>query len=57
MNDLIIFRRPQTGADVQTLLQKQGRDEARAYEAVTCPACTLLHFIDKSTGKTLGQAK
>ena len=57
MTDLIIFRCPQTGMDVQTLLYKQGKDEARTYEAVTCPACTRLHFIDKSTGKTLGQDK
>ena len=57
MTDLIIFRCPQTGMDVQTLLYKQGKDEARTYEAITCPACTRLHFIDKSTGKALGQDK
>jgi hypothetical protein len=57
MIDLIIFRCPQTGMDVQTLLYKQGKDEARAYEAVTCPACTRLHFIDRFTGKALGQDK
>jgi len=27
------------------------------YEAVTCPACTRLHFIDRKAGKTLGQDK
>jgi hypothetical protein len=59
MADLIIFRCPQTGMDVQTLLHKQGNreEEVRTYEAVTCPACTRLHFINKSTGKTLGQDK
>ena len=51
MAEFIIFRCPQTGMDVQTLLHKQEKNDARAYEAVTCPACTRLHFIDKSTGK------
>jgi hypothetical protein len=55
MADLIIFRCPQTGMNVQTLLEKQERDEAEIYEAVICPACTRLHFIQKSTGKALGQ--
>ena len=41
--------------NVQTLLDKQERNEAEIYEAVICPACTRLHFINKSTGKTLGQ--
>jgi ribosomal protein L34E len=52
MAALIIFRCPQTGMLVQTLLHTQ-KDEARTYEAVTCPACTRLHFIDTSTGKPL----
>ena len=43
--------------NVQTLLHKQGKDEARTYEAITCPACTRLHFIDKSTGKAMGSDK
>jgi hypothetical protein len=25
------------------------------YEAVTCPACTRLHFVNKITGKPLGE--
>jgi len=29
-------------------------DEAR-YEAVTCPACAGLHFINPKTGKLIGQ--
>ena len=54
MNDLIKFRCPETDMDVQTLLDKQEKDEARIYEAVICPACARLHFINTSTGKTLG---
>ena len=57
MAELIIFRCPQTGMDVQTLLDKQEKDEALIYESVICPACTRLHFINKSTGKALGQDK
>ena len=56
MADLIIFRCPQTGMDVETLLHKQEHEEARPYYvAVTCPACTRLHFLDKSTGIALGR--
>lgn len=29
-------------------------DQATAFELVTCPACTGLHFINKATGKLLG---
>jgi hypothetical protein len=57
MAKLIIFRCPQTGMDVQTLLHKQEQDETGVYEAVICSACTRLHFVDKSTGKALGRDK
>jgi hypothetical protein len=58
MDDLITYRCPQTGMDVHTLLHKQEKDEkARVYVALTCSACTRLHFIDKSTGKAFGQDK
>ena len=43
--------------DVQTMLYKLEREDARPYYvSVNCPACSRLHFIDKSTGKALGQA-
>jgi hypothetical protein len=55
MDSLIIFHCPETDTDVQTLLLKQQREERRPYYvAVTCPACTRLHFLDKSTGIALG---
>jgi hypothetical protein len=25
------------------------------YEQITCPACTRLHFLNRKTGKLLGQ--
>ena len=58
MDHLVTLRCPQTGMDVQTFLYKQEHEDARPYYvAVSCPACTGLHFIDKSTGKALGQDK
>ena len=29
-------------------------DHADSYESVTCPACTRIHLINKTTGKMLG---
>jgi hypothetical protein len=56
MDSFIIFHCPQTDTDVQTMLHKREHEEARPYYvAVTCPVCTRLHFIDKSTGMALGQ--
>lgn len=41
---------------VQTLLSKQAANEPKSYEIVTCPACTQFHFINKATGKALGDS-
>jgi hypothetical protein len=30
-------------------------DRPDSYEAVTCPACTRLHLVNKITGKILGE--
>jgi hypothetical protein len=52
-----MFRCPQMDVEVQTLLDKQEKEEeeiVETYEAVICPACTRLHFINKSTGKAFG---
>jgi hypothetical protein len=55
MDSLIIFHCPETDTDVQTLLLRQRHEETRPYYvAVTCPACTRLHVLDKSTGIALG---
>ncbi len=55
MGALIIFRCPHTGMDVQTSLEKGERDPIRAYEAISCPACTRIHFINVTTGAVLSQ--
>jgi hypothetical protein len=58
MDDLILFRCPHTGLNVQTHLRKQEMKVGeRLYEAVACPACTRLHFIDRASGRALGQDK
>ena len=56
MSAMIVFQCPRTGMKVQTLLSKQAANEQRSYEIVTCPACTQFHFINKVTGKTLGDS-
>jgi hypothetical protein len=53
---MIIFRCPRTGMNVQTVLAKQPPNEPRSYEIVSCPACTQFHFINKATGKALGDS-
>jgi hypothetical protein len=56
MSSLIVFRCPRTGMKVQTPLFKQAANEPKLYELVTCPACTQFHFINKATGKALGDS-
>jgi phage FluMu protein Com len=51
----LIIRCPRTGTNVQVWLAKDpSTDQADTYESVTCPACQRLHFINKTTGKLLG---
>ncbi|WP_213736931.1 hypothetical protein [Bradyrhizobium sp. dw_411] len=56
MSSMIVFRCPRTGMKVQTPLFKQAANEPKLYELVTCPACTQFHFINKATGKALGDS-
>jgi hypothetical protein len=57
MADLIVFRCPQTGMNVQTHLEKQQGQEGRSFESFTCPACTRLHFIDLATGRPMSRKR
>ena len=57
MAAFIIFRCPYTDMDVQTSMSKQEGDGARTYEAVTCAACTRIHFINMATGIVTGENK
>ncbi len=57
MADLIVFRCPQTGMNVQTHLEKQQRTEGRSFESFACPACTRVHFIDLASGQPIGHGR
>jgi hypothetical protein len=37
------------------LPKKASTDQADAFDTVTCPACLRLHFVNKTTGKLLGE--
>jgi hypothetical protein len=53
----VLFRCPRTGLNVQHWLAEEvGPDVPQcSYETVTCKACTRLHFINRRTGKLLGE--
>lgn len=36
------------------LAEESGPDAQSSYETVTCKACTRLHFLNRSTGKLIG---
>jgi hypothetical protein len=49
-----VYRCPTTGLNVQGFFADEvPATEAESYEPVTCMACTLVHLINRSTGKTL----
>ena len=51
----VLYRCPNTGEMVQHLVadEPDTEDEHR-YDAVECPACSFLHFINPATGKIMG---
>jgi hypothetical protein len=52
-----IFRCPTTGLNVQWTAEEivPGKVPPHTYVSIACPACTQLHFINKQTGKLLGE--
>jgi hypothetical protein len=51
-----IYRCPVTGLKVQGLFADEVPPEkANTYEPVTCLACTRVHLVNRSTGKTLDE--
>jgi hypothetical protein len=54
----ILFRCPRTGMNVSHWVDDDDaprhEDNPSYYDAVPCPACTRLHFMNRSTGKILG---
>ena len=54
--DNVVFRCPRTGLNVQHRLdESEPGDPNSTYEPVVCKACTRLHFINRSTGRLLGE--
>lgn len=53
----VIFKCPRTGLNVQHWLEEQPEEDDGSYETVACKACNRLHFINRSSGKLLGEAK
>jgi hypothetical protein len=50
----LIFRCTRTGMNVQIqLADADPTDHPDSYEAVTCPACTRIHLVNKVTGRLL----
>jgi hypothetical protein len=50
-----IFTCPDTSMMVQHWLDDDDNASENEYEAITCPACTRLHFINRNTRKVFGQ--
>jgi hypothetical protein len=55
----IVFYCPNVDLSVQHLLDDsvEQKSDEEIYESVLCFGCTRLHFINKKTGKLLGQAE
>jgi len=53
----VIFKCPRTGMNVQHWLADEppSGDARCSYETVTCKACSRLHFLNRSSGKLLGE--
>jgi hypothetical protein len=52
-----IFTCPATSMNVQHLLEDDQDASDNEYEGVSCPACAMVHFVNRKTGKLLGEDK
>jgi hypothetical protein len=50
-----LFTCPATSMNVQHWSDKDADVRENEYEGIICPACTRLHFLNRKTGKLLGQ--
>ena len=55
----VVFKCPRTGMNVQHWIAEEATpdDPHSTYETVVCKACTRLHFINRTTGKLLGETE
>lgn len=52
----ILFRCPRTGLKVQAWLEDAPeKATGESYQSIDCPACTLVHFIHRGSGRLLGE--
>ncbi len=49
-----VFSCPKNNLAVQCWMQERAAASDDEYEAIACPACAKLHFINRKTGKLLG---
>jgi hypothetical protein len=54
----LIFKCPRTGFNVQHWLAEDAEpgDPHGTYDTVVCQACSGIHFINRSSGRLLGEA-
>jgi hypothetical protein len=50
-----IFKCPATSQNIQSWLDDDEDSPDDKYEPMICPACARLHFLNRKTGKLLGQ--
>jgi DNA-directed RNA polymerase subunit RPC12/RpoP len=51
----LLYRCPRTGVNVEISFDDEVTPaSADTYEHVTCPSCSHVHFINRGTGKVLG---
>jgi hypothetical protein len=56
----VVFTCPETDRNVHHWLDASDEREPPPedkYDAVSCPACLRLHFVNRKTGKLLGHEK
>jgi hypothetical protein len=51
----VVFKCPATGLNVQHWLDVDLQSADNEYEAITCPACAKVHFLNRKTGKLFGR--
>jgi hypothetical protein len=52
----LIYRCPATGMKVQAwFVDDVSANNEETYESLTCLACSQVHFVNRLTGRTLGE--
>jgi hypothetical protein len=51
----LVFVSPTTSMNVQHWSDENDDVRENEYEGIICPACTRLHFLNRRTGRLLGQ--